>query len=61
MFRSKPGVVWAIITVAVALAVTIIVVVIVTRGSGPDPSQQYVNCLNAQLANPALNCPSPPG
>ena len=44
----------------VAIAI-VIIAVIVAATNKPDPTQQWIDCLNRQLSNPNLVCTPPPG
>jgi hypothetical protein len=48
--------------IGLAIAVIVIIVVVVHLANRPDPTQQWINCLNSQLNNPNITCPpAPPG
>jgi uncharacterized membrane protein len=46
--------------IGLAAFVIVIIVIVVTATSSPDPTQQWVDCINAQLNNPQLVCPPSP-
>lgn len=37
----------------------VVVVIVAVAANQPDPTQQWINCLNQQLNNPNLVCPAP--
>lgn len=48
----------AVVIVAVEVIAVVAVIIAITANQ-PDAVQQYVNCVNQQISNPYLVCPTP--